>query len=697
MILGRMPRAVAVLLCACLLFPLGSGGALGQAQDADTSAAGGDGPMLTDSPPAPGEVPDFHAGTGGESVSIGVLAFRPADLVMAQWRPLAEYLQGRLGMPVGIRPLGYGDMELALSRRAVDFVLTNPSNYVQMAHRHGLSAPLSSLIVQEQGHPLAAFGGVIFTIADGGPQTLAEIEGLTVASPDIGSLGGFQMQAYELQRTGVPLPRGRTLLETGMPHDKVVKAVLQGQAEVGFVRSGVLEALAAEGQLDLDRLRVLNRQNLPHFPFASSTRLYPEWAFAALPQVEQDLARRMTAALLDLPHDGVTARSLGIWGFTIPLDYEPVRELLRTLRLPPFDQAPEFTLADVWQRYRIALIATLLLAGLNLTLLLVLWGKQRRLLELNATIRAQGREIERRSALERQLLGALDEGVYGVDGDGRCTFINPAALRLLGHATEDGVLGQDNHALFHSRRADGSPYPHEQCPIHQTLQDGHARHAEEEWFWRKDGSGLPVSLLVSPVWTEERVSGAVVAFHDITERKRLLETLRHQATHDELTGLINRRHLFELGEREHARIRRGQAAPAALVMLDVDHFKRINDTYGHLAGDEILRHLGRQLMDTLRKADIAARYGGEEFVILLPATSQDEALRLAARLREEVAGSTVFSDGQPLHYTLSLGLTALTAQDASLDVAIARADEALYRAKMGGRNRIEVDAARQSM
>jgi diguanylate cyclase (GGDEF)-like protein/PAS domain S-box-containing protein len=636
------------------------------------------------------------AGLGGDGVSIGILAVRPQAQVQAQWTPLAEYLQGRLGMPVAVRAMGYDDLERALARREVDFVLTNPAHYVHMAHRYNLTAPLSSLILQEQGRPLSAFGGVIFTTTSTPIVTLADVEGRIVAAPFAGSLGGYQMQAYEMLKAGLALPRGRFLLETGMPHDKVVEAVLQGRAEVGFVRTGVLEALAGEGRIDLSGVRVLNRQDLPHFPFISSTRLYPEWAFAALPQVEQDLARRMAAALLDLPHDGETARRLDIWGFTIPLDYEPVRELLRVLRLPPFEQAPDFTLADVWQRYRIALIAALLLAALSLTLLALVWRKQRQQAKLNATIRAQGREIERRSALERQLLAALDEGVYGVGLDGHCTFINPAALRLLGYASEDEMLGKDNHALFHRWHADGTPYPHEQCPIYQTLQDGQVRQADNEWFWRKDGQGLPVALRISPVREQGELRGAVVAFHDITERKRLLETLRHQATHDELTGLVNRRHLFELAKREHARIRRGHAAPAALIMLDVDHFKRINDTYGHLAGDEILRHLGHQLMSTLRKEDIAARYGGEEFVILLPDTGLDAALRLAARLREEVAASTVYSDGQSLHYTLSLGLTTLTPQDASLDMAIARADEALYRAKMGGRNRIEVDAAPQT-
>ncbi|MEF3193408.1 MAG: sensor domain-containing diguanylate cyclase, partial [Halothiobacillaceae bacterium] len=269
--------------------------------------------------------------------------------------------------------------------------------------------------------------------------------------------------------------------------------------------------------------------------------------------------------------------------------------------------------------------------------------------------------------------------------------INPSGLHILGYTSVDEVLGKDNHALFHGRHADGSHYPHEQCPIHQTLKDGQARRVEDEWFWRKDGTGVPVSLRVAPIWEDRVLRGAVVAFQDITERKRLLDALQRQATYDELTGLLNRRQLFELAERELARIRRGQVRPAALILLDVDHFKRINDTYGHLAGDAVLRHLGQRLLANLRVEDIAARYGGEEFLLLLPDTPLDAARVLAERLRMDAEGSTVISDGQMLRYTLSLGVAAFTAQDASLEEAIARADAALYRAKEGGRNRVEVD------
>ncbi len=126
-------------------------------------------------------------------------------------------------------------------------------------------------------------------------------------------------------------------------------------------------------------------------------------------------------------------------------------------------------------------------------------------------------------ARHRTVLAALGEGVYGMDRDGRCTFINRAAVAMLGLAEED-VVGQDQHALFHHHRADGQAYPHAECPIQMTAHDGQFRQ-EEEWFFRADGSGFPVDLVVTPLMAADQRTGAVVAFRDISTRRRAEEQL----------------------------------------------------------------------------------------------------------------------------------------------------------------------------
>jgi signal transduction histidine kinase len=300
-----------------------------------------------------------------EPVRIGVLAFRPKPVTLAQWHPLETVLKRQIpGRDFEIEALDYDELNLAVASRRLDFVLTNPGHYVLLAHRSGLSAPLATLVNADHGRPMYAYGGTIIAPAASDVRTLSDVRDRLVATVTREALAGYQMQAYELAIRGIPAPAGKLLVETGMPHDRVVEAVLAGRAEVGFLRSSVIEQMAHEGKLDPARIRVLNPQDLPGLPSAVSTRLYPEWPFAALPHIDEHLARNVAAALFLLDRDPAVTRAMGIHSFTVPSDYAPVEELLRELRLPPFDAAPRFTLADVWRKYRGGVLVSLLLAGL---------------------------------------------------------------------------------------------------------------------------------------------------------------------------------------------------------------------------------------------------------------------------------------------------------------------------------------------
>ena len=180
----------------------------------------------------------------------------------------------------------------------------------------------------------------------------------------------------------------------------------------------------------------------------------------------------------------------------------------------------------------------------------------------------------------------------------------------------------------------------------------------------------------------------MVGIHqDISQRKAMEESLLQLATSDPLTGLWNRRHFMEVVRGELGRVRRNQA-PAALLLMDLDFFKRINDTHGHAAGDEVLRHFTATVSAQLREADVFARLGGEEFAILLPCIDALGAVRVADRLRRVVADSPASIESGPLHYSVSIGATMLDARDEGYEGAYARADEALYAAKHAGRNRV---------
>jgi diguanylate cyclase (GGDEF)-like protein/PAS domain S-box-containing protein len=413
--------------------------------------------------------------------------------------------------------------------------------------------------------------------------------------------------------------------------------------------------------------------------------------------------------------------------------------------------------------------------------------------------------------ITNQLIAALGEGVYGVDSKGRCTFINPSALTMLGYESDE-VLGKDQHALFHHHRPTGDHYAHCDCPIHLTLKDGMRRQVNET-FIHKDGHFIPIRLIVTPIEDADEIVGAVIAFSDMsdlieaqaamrserdlfaqgpvsvlvwdlhehwplsfasenvihifgysaqqmtdehfryadcihpedlagvaaeveqfihenrnkweqhyrifrpdgsirylhdhttserdstgkivqlhgylideTRQKKLEQALTEMATTDGLTGLANRRHLMNELEAECARFRRMGNAISVL-MLDLDHFKRINDTWGHAAGDAVLYHFSEVIKTLIRKTDRIGRFGGEEFVIVLPETTAQGALVFAEKVRGSINESTVIFEDIAIHYTVSIGIASCTDRKAeNADSILQKADQALYQAKTKGRN-----------
>jgi diguanylate cyclase (GGDEF)-like protein len=177
---------------------------------------------------------------------------------------------------------------------------------------------------------------------------------------------------------------------------------------------------------------------------------------------------------------------------------------------------------------------------------------------------------------------------------------------------------------------------------------------------------------------------------------RLQEALRQQSTSDALTGLYNRRYLEESLERELRRAARAKQQ-LSLVMFDLDHFKTFNDTFGHEAGDAVLREMGASLARTARAEDISCRFGGEEFLLILPGTSLDGARTRAERVRSQARKLAVMHQGKPVGtITVSLGVAAFPAHGSSAKELIASVDAALYRAKREGRDRVVVAETAES-
>ncbi len=274
-------------------------------------------------------------------------------------------------------------------------------------------------------------------------------------------------------------------------------------------------------------------------------------------------------------------------------------------------------------------------------------------------------------------------GYHSLDHQGRVLRMNQTELGWLGLSREQAMgrpftdfLTEDSRAIFHER------FP-------QFVRDGSIKDLELELV---RGSGTPMPVLISATAVKDAqghmLSTRSTVF-DNTDQKMMEAQLERLARTDMLTSLSNRRDFYEHAARAIAHSRR-LGAPLSLVLMDIDHFKKINDTYGHARGDQVLRKLSHSLGDALRETDVPARLGGEEFAVLMPTTSLAQALAVAERLRDALAHTPVaIGDEEQIHFTVSIGVTEWQPADADIDATLHRADEALYRAKHNGRNRVE--------
>jgi len=220
-----------------------------------------------------------------------------------------------------------------------------------------------------------------------------------------------------------------------------------------------------------------------------------------------------------------------------------------------------------------------------------------------------------------------------------------------------------------------------------SLADG-KEHSAEVFEPRLGGTFL---VSVTPLQTNGggQPDMFVHVARDITDRKIFEEKLHKLAITDSLTEIWNRRHFMQLAQRELDRAKR-YGGQLAILMMDLDRFKAINDAYGHDVGDEALKKVAEIGRNSLRQVDIFARYGGEEFVAVLPETGPEQAVQVAERLRQEVAETPVTGDGRPVRMTVSIGVTVAGPNPADLATLLRNADQAMYMAKQNGRNRVEV-------
>jgi diguanylate cyclase (GGDEF)-like protein/PAS domain S-box-containing protein len=637
-----------------------------------------------------------HAGAlwAAQPVRVGVLSFQSKSDTLMQWEPTARHLERSLpDTRFEVLALNYEELNAAVKVGSLDFVLTNPEHYVVLRNAYHVS-PMVTLDTLVQGQVLNRFGSVIFTRANAsGIQTLSDVRGSRVAAVGLYSLGGFLLAADTLRQHHIDLRSSdvRQLSFTGLPHSLVVQEVLAGRADVGTVRTGVLEQMARQGKLNLSQLRVLNAQPATVFPQLLSTQLVPEWPWAAMANTDAKLIKAVALALLHIPSDSQAAQAGGYQDFSPPANYAPVEELMRRLKVYPGVEATPLW-EELWLEYgRQIELAGLLLAALGLGLLAWLWRSNRRL--RNMTVLYQ----QAQSGLQVTAAAFSSQvGLIVTDEQTRIVRANPAFCDMLGY-TEAQLVGLSTGQLRGASVPQG------------MIRDLWAK-LQAQGGWQGElvcrhaaGHDLQCRVTITPIHSDEvGLSGYVGSFFDVSEQKRTESEIRQLAFFDTLTDLPNRRMFLE-------RLRSGMAVAlqdgtlGALMFIDLDHFKILNDTHGHLVGDQLLQRIARRLSTLVGPHALAARLGGDEFVLMLtdlasaaPA-AMEQAMTVAHKVQQVILAPyhlSTLGDLSEEEHTLryscsaSIGVALFGLHEEAQTEVLKRADVAMYQSKLGGRNTI---------
>jgi len=302
-------------------------------------------------------------------------------------------------------------------------------------------------------------------------------------------------------------------------------------------------------------------------------------------------------------------------------------------------------------------------------------GKSREELKIREEIQHELRESERNY---RDLFELESDALFIIQNqDGAILEVNGAACNMYGYSREEmlGLKNTDMSAEPEETRAKTQAT----APIDKVVK------IPLRWHRKKDGTVFPVEITARFIHWKGR-SVHIAAIRDITERREAEKELERLAITDSLTGLLNRRQFFSESLELFGRALH-RPYELSILMIDLDHFKEVNDQYGHATGDATLQEVARRLKVSVRPTDVVGRYGGEEFAIILPRTDMDETRQIANRLISIIANQPVRVENVMVSVTISMGIAGLEENVTSLDELLQRADQALYTAKEEGRNR----------
>ena len=346
----------------------------------------------------------FSGAAIAEDIRIALRAHKGAQESLKQWQSTADYLTDRIpGYRFVMVPFENNSaLNQAISRGEYHFSLTNPASAVEHRIRYGTRA-LATLINKRQGQGYTEFGSVIFVRAERKDiNELKDLKGKTFIGVDEVGFGGWRVAWNELLKNGVnPYVDFKSLIFAGGDQQKAVYAVRDGSADAGSVRTDMLERLATSGNIDLSNFKIIGQKKTEGFPFLHSTDLYPEWLFSADKKMDANLKTQVVAALFSITSDDIAARNGKYIGWASPLDYMPVENLLKELRVGPYHVAKMNEFERLVNQYGKELLVISVAFVFLIFLTLYMLRQNRRIVIAKASLK---KEVVLRENLERQLM-----------------------------------------------------------------------------------------------------------------------------------------------------------------------------------------------------------------------------------------------------------------------------------------------------
>ena len=478
-------------------------------------------------------------------IKIGVLSQQGGDEVLKTWLPLAYYLNQTLpAYHFHILPLELAEIHTAVETRAVDFLLTNPGNFIELEYHKKLH-PLLTVRKEYGEQSLNRFGAVIF--AKKTNVTISSIEDLkakTFMGVKPADFGGFQLAWGEFKKNDLdPFTDLSELFFSGYPQSAVVLAVRDGLVDAGSVNTGVIESMVMTGQVKLEDFRILQQKKVQGFPFLLSTDLYPEWPLAYLGDSNPVLVELVRKALLTMPGNIIRSGGVKIIGWDEPGDFKVAHELLRQLQVGAYKNNSESSLLSTMSQYTGWFVVIFVLMMIMMMFMLRAFLLNRRLLSAKGDLEGKIKEgelleysLQRERNFLRTLLENISEGVVACDTEGKITLYNMAALDI-GGLSEGSIKGRYWYEVFDLYQKDGvTPLEEAGNPFARVL----ATHSifNNEMVVKRNNLNRNILMSGKAIVDEAGIKvGVVLSMHDVTNR--IINERRLKKSERELRAILD--------------------------------------------------------------------------------------------------------------------------------------------------------------